>query len=173
MQQSQRSIDTATSTSPMASQQTLTLTSTRFEQGATIPKRYTCEGENISPALDWSDVPSGTKSLALVCEDPDAPSGMFIHWVMYDIPASERGLAENIAKSEVLPNGSRQGKNGAGKIGYTGPCPPPGKPHRYFFRLFALDAPVSFSQPPTRDELMAAIDAHILARGEVMGTYRR
>src|ERR1044071_5684722 len=109
--------------------QTLTVSSTAFKQGEAIPKRYSCVGDDISPALAWSGGPQRAQSYALVCEDPDAPSGMFIHWVMYNIPASERGLAENIERKDPLPNGTRQGTNGAGSPGYTGPCPPPAKPH--------------------------------------------
>jgi Raf kinase inhibitor-like YbhB/YbcL family protein len=160
-------------TSTSTQKQAITVTSASFKQGETIPKRYSCEGENISPAITWSAGPSGTKSYALVCEDPDAPSGMFIHWVMYNIPASEHGLAENIEKKDVLPNGTREGKNGAGNTGYTGPCPPPGKPHRYFFRVFALDTELNLSGDVTRDLLMAAIQSHILAEGSIMGTYQR
>jgi Raf kinase inhibitor-like YbhB/YbcL family protein len=156
-----------------AQKQAIAVTSAAFQQGDVIPKRYTCEGDNISPALAWSQGPEGTKTYALVCEDPDAPSGMFVHWVMYNIPASERGLAENIAKTDPLPNGTRQGKNGAAETGYTGPCPPPGKPHRYFFRVFALDTDVNISGDVTRDVLMGAIQPHIIAEGSVMGTYQR
>jgi len=98
---------------------------------------------------------------------------MFVHWVMYNIPAAERGLAENITKQDPLPNGARQGINGAKQMGYTGPCPPPGKPHHYHFRLFALDAMVNIPGDVTRDKLMSAIQPHILAQGEIVGLYQR
>jgi Raf kinase inhibitor-like YbhB/YbcL family protein len=163
----------ATDTAVVAQKQAIAVTSAAFQQGEPIPKRYSCDGDNISPALAWSVGPEGTKSYALVCEDPDAPSGMFVHWVMYNIPASERGLPENVQKSDPLPNGARQGKNGARQTGYTGPCPPPGKPHRYLFRVFALDTEVNLTGDVDHDALLSAIQSHILAEGSLMGTYQR
>lgn len=170
MREHQNSTDTAVTAA--VQKQSLTVTSAAFKQGAPIPTRYSCDGENISPALTWSAGPSGTKSFALVCEDPDAPSGMFVHWVMYNIPATERGVAENIEKNELLPNGTREGKNGAGQTGYTGPCPPPGKTHRYFFRVFALDTEMNLSGDVNRDLLMSAIQPHIIGQGASMGTFQ-
>ncbi len=152
---------------------TMKVSSTGFKNQSKILQRYSCQGENISPDLAWSSAPDGTKSIALVCEDPDAPHGTFIHWVMYNIPSSETGLAENIPQSESLPDGARQGQNGAGKVGYTGPCPPPGKPHRYYFRLYALDTQLAIAGDVTRDKLMSATQGHVLAKGELLGIYQR
>jgi Raf kinase inhibitor-like YbhB/YbcL family protein len=165
--QSDTSHATATATAA-----TITISSPAFQNGSSIPVRYTCQGENISPALTWSAAP-GAKSYALVCEDPDAPHGTFIHWVIYNIPPSEKGLAENIPQLATLPNGMKQGMNGANKVGYMGPCPPTGKPHRYYFRLYAVGETLNLSGDVTRDLLMAAIQGHIVGMGELMGTYQR
>ncbi|HWF43135.1 MAG TPA: YbhB/YbcL family Raf kinase inhibitor-like protein [Candidatus Kapabacteria bacterium] len=153
--------------------QTISVTSTAFQNESNIPRRFSCQGDNISPAISWSDVPNGTKSFALVLEDPDAPSGTFIHWVIWNIPASEKGLAENIPQQDSLPNGARQGTNGGNKIGYSGPCPPAGNAHRYYFRLYALDTNLDLPGNTTRDKLMSAIEGHILGEGELMGRYQR
>jgi len=123
--------------------------------------------------LAWGDAPGNIKSYALVCEDPDAPMGTFIHWVIYNIPASERGLAENIPTIDSLKNGTHQGKNGTNKIGYFGPCPPPGKLHHYHFKLFGLDQKLNLTGDITRDILISAIQGHIIAEGELVGTYMR
>ena len=151
----------------------LTISSSAFQNGQPVPQKYSCDGENISPALSWSAGPSQTRCFALVCEDPDAPHGTFIHWVMYNIPSSSTGLPENVKKTDALPDGTRQGKNGAGQMGYTGPCPPPGKLHHYHFKLFALDAMCNVPGTPDRDQLMSAIQGHIIAQGETVGTYQR
>src|SRR5579871_1978543 len=153
-------------TAEMTATAALSVSSSAFQNGQPVPQKYSCDGENISPALSWSAPPKGTQSFALVCEDPDAPHGTFIHWVMYNIPAGEHGLAENIQKTNALPNGTRQGKNGAGQMGYTGPCPPPGKLHHYHFKLFALDTKCNIPGDPDRDQLMSAIQGHILGQGE-------
>ena len=146
----------------------LTLTSTAFASGQRIPDAFTCEGENRSPALAWSGAPPATKSFVLLCEDPDAPMGTWVHWVIYNIGPSARGLVENgTAEGAVL------GRNSWGKSAYGGPCPPPGKPHRYFFRLYALDAPLALKVGAVRSEVHAAMKGHILATGELMGTYGR
>lgn len=152
---------------------TLELTSTAFQEGGTIPRRYTADGENLSPPLKWLDPPPGTQSLALVVEDPDAPRKTWSHWVVFNIPAESRELAEGVVPRESLPNGTLQGKNDFGKIGYGGPAPPPGNPHRYFFRLHALDRRVDLPASAERDELLEAIEGHVLAVGELMGTYGR
>ena len=157
----------------MTMEATMTLTTTAFKNNSPIPQRYTCQGEDLSPALGWSGAPSGTKSYALLCEDPDAPHGTYFHWVIYNIPPTERGLAENIAKRDTLPNGTRQGVNSAKQMGYMGPCPPPGGPHRYYFKLYALDAQINIPGEATRDQLLSAMQGHILAEGEVMGTYQK
>ena len=159
-------------TSPMAAA-SIPVHSSAFESNQSIPVRYTCQGDNISPALSWGAAPSGAKSFALLCEDPDAPRGTFIHWVMYNIPPTETGLVENVPQLATLPNGAKQGMNGAGKIGYKGPCPPTGKPHRYYFRLYAVGEMLNLSGDVTRDLLMAAIQGHVVGMGELMGTYQR
>jgi Raf kinase inhibitor-like YbhB/YbcL family protein len=152
---------------------TMTLSSTAFKNDSAIPQRFSCQGEDISPMLTWSSAPEETKSFALVIEDPDAPNGTFIHWVIYNIPSSEHGLAENIARRDPLPNGARQGTNSAQQLGYMGPCPPAGKAHRYYFKLFALDTEINIPGEATHDKLMSTIQGHILAKGEIMGTYQK
>ena len=118
------------------------LTSTAFTNGAPIPARYTCEGKDLSPPLRWSGVPAGAKSLALIADDPDAPVGTWVHWVLYDLPPSLAELSEDVPKTQTIAGGARQGLNDFRRPGYGGPCPPPGKPHRYFFKLYALDKPL-------------------------------
>ena len=151
---------------------TFTLTSTAFSHGQAIPSTYTCDGRDISPALAWTEPPSGTKSFALVSDDPDAPMGTWVHWVLYNLPASTRTLPEAYPTSAQLPGGSRQGKTDFGRAGYGGPCPPSGT-HRYFFKLYALDA--MFSLPPslTKNDLLKSIKGHVLAEAELMGKYGR
>ncbi|MFA5515353.1 MAG: YbhB/YbcL family Raf kinase inhibitor-like protein [Desulfuromonadales bacterium] len=137
-----------------------------------IPQHYTCDGDNVSPPLQWGDIPEGAKSLALIVEDPDAPGGAFIHWVMYNIPPDVRQLPEDVRRDETLPNGACQGINDFGKIGYGGPCPPGGN-HRYFFKLFALDVRLDLESGATREQLTEAMQGHILAATEIMGNYAR
>jgi Raf kinase inhibitor-like YbhB/YbcL family protein len=151
-----------------------TIHSTDFVPGDMISPRFTCSGQNYSPALNWGETPPGTASFALVCEDPDAPGGLFVHWVYYDIPGNVRGLPQRIETDGELPDGSRQGKNSFGKIGYSGPCPPPGRgPHRYFFKLYALETRLGLPPGQTRDDLMAAMEGHVLALAEVMARFER
>jgi len=141
--------------------------------GGEFPKRETCDGLNTSPQLAWSGAPPGTKSFALILDDPDAPGGTFTHWMVWNIPAGTHELPENLPKTAELTDGARQGHNDFGKVGYGGPCPPPGKPHRYFFRLFALDNAPAVKAGAGREELERALQGHILARGELMGRYAR
>jgi len=148
------------------------ISSPAFADGAAIPKKYTCEGEDVSPPLKWGPTPEGTKSFALISEDPDAPSGTWVHWVIYDIPGEVNELSENIAKSEVVLNGVKQGLNDFEKIGYGGPCPPAGKTHRYFFKIYALDSYVNLKSGALKEQLIKAIQSHILAEGQLIGTYR-
>jgi Raf kinase inhibitor-like YbhB/YbcL family protein len=148
------------------------LTSSAFTQGNPIPAVYTCNGKNISPPLEWADSPSGTQGLALIVDDPDAPGGTWTHWVIYNLPASKISLDEGIHPLERLPDGSLNGKNSWGKLGYGGPCPPSGT-HRYFFKLYALDHPLSLSPGASAAQLVKAMQGHILATAELMGTYRR
>ncbi len=149
------------------------LTSPDFEEGAPIPRENTCEGEDISPTLQWADVPERAKSLALICDDPDAPRGTWVHWVMYGLPADVTELVARVPPSAVLPSGAFQGFNDFGKTGYGGPCPPRGSPHRYFFRLYALDAELQVKPPVRKDDLVRAMKGHIIAEASLMGTYRR
>jgi Raf kinase inhibitor-like YbhB/YbcL family protein len=149
------------------------LTSPAFANGAVIPKEYTADGRDISPPLSWSEVPAGTKTFALLCEDPDAPRGLWVHWVIFNIPASTQSLPPGVPPHDTLPDGSRQGRNDFGRIGYGGPSPPRGKPHRYFFRLYALDTAVGLPPGATRDMLLKAMHGHILDQAELMGTYGR
>lgn len=137
-----------------------------------IPAQYTCTGSDVSPALTWSEPPAGTQSFALIMDDPDAPAGTWVHWVLFNIPASARGLAEAIPVGETLPDGSMQGRNSSGELGYNGPCPPSGT-HRYFFKLYALDEMLGLSAGADKGELLKAMEGHILAQGELMGTFSR
>ncbi len=152
---------------------TIELTSPAFEEGGTIPSKFTCVGEDVSPHLEWADVPEGTKSLALICDDPDAPIGTWVHWVIYGIPAGTMSLAEGVPADETVEGVALQGKNDFKRIGYGGPCPPPGKPHRYFFKLYALDTELDLKPGATKKDLEKAMKDHILARGQLMGTFQR
>ncbi|MCD6419216.1 MAG: YbhB/YbcL family Raf kinase inhibitor-like protein [Synergistetes bacterium] len=144
-----------------------------FREGGLIPKIHTCDGKDISPQLTWSDAPDGTESFALICDDPDAPAGVWVHWVIYNIPKNMKELKQNIPKKETLPDGTKQGKNDFGKIGYGGPCPPHGRPHRYFFKLYALDTLLNARAGITKQELLQLIEGHILSTAETYGKYGR
>jgi Raf kinase inhibitor-like YbhB/YbcL family protein len=148
------------------------ITSSVFEDGGLIPAKYTCDGADMSPALRWDVVPEGTKSIALICDDPDAPMGTFVHWVIFGLPAETRELAENIPSDETLPNGAKQGKSDFGRIGYGGPCPPSGT-HRYFFKIYALDTEVDLAAGASKRELVKAMEGHILGQGQLIGKYKR
>ena len=152
---------------------TLELKSPDFSSGASIPKQFSCDGADISPALAWNDPPAATQSFALIADDPDAPVGTWVHWVLFDLPANARSLPQNVPKQEQLADGSRQGRNDFRKIGYSGPCPPPGKPHRYFFKLYALDTKLNLQPGATKKDVERAMRGHILAQGEWMGRYAR
>ena len=145
------------------------LTTTAFQNGGFIGKKFTCDGPDISPALAWTEPPAGTKSLAVIVDDPDAPAGTWVHWVLYDLPGDARELGEGVAKDRQLPDGARQGRNDFGKIGYNGPCPPKGGPHRYFFKLYALDHKTSLKPGASKTELERAMKGHILGEAEVIG----
>jgi Raf kinase inhibitor-like YbhB/YbcL family protein len=149
------------------------VTSKLISPGAEFPKRNTCQGEDVSPPLAWAGAPANTQSFALILDDPDAPVGTFTHWLVWNLPAATTELAENLPKTPQLPGGGAQGRNDFGKVGYGGPCPPPGKPHRYYFRLFALDATLAVKPGAGRRELERALEGHILARGELMGRFAR
>ncbi len=151
---------------------TLSISSTAFAAGKPIPAVYSCKGRSVSPPLAWAGTPATTKSFALILDDPDAPSGTFVHWVIYNIPASSGSLPEAVPASAQLPDGSVQGNNGAGQLGYTGPCPPSGT-HRYFFKLYALDAALTLPSGASKDQLLKAMQGHVLAQGELMGTFSK
>jgi Raf kinase inhibitor-like YbhB/YbcL family protein len=153
--------------------QSMQLTSTAFAQGQPIPAAYTCTGKNISPGLKWSGVPDGAKSLVLIADDPDAPMGTWVHWVLYDLPPATKELAEDLQKSQYISGGGTQGLNDFKHLGYGGPCPPPGKPHRYFFKLYALDKMLELKPGATKKAVEQAMEKHVLAQGELMGTYKR
>jgi Raf kinase inhibitor-like YbhB/YbcL family protein len=142
-----------------------------FGDGETIPSEFTCDGEDRRPTLRWEDAPEGTQSFALICDDPDAPSGTWVHWTIFNIPGPVGSLADS-AEAE-LPQGAIEGRNSWGRVGYGGPCPPPGKPHRYFFKLYALDVALALDSHADRQRLLAAMEGHVLAEAQVMGTYGR
>lgn len=141
--------------------------SAAFEHGKPIPQKYTCQGENVSPELSFHDLPEKAESLVLIVDDPDAPSGTFDHWIAWNIPAKTKSLAEGIKALNF------QGKNSYGKKGYNGPCPPPGKAHRYFFKLYALDEMLSLPEGADKKRVESAMEGRILAMAELMGTYQR
>ena len=152
----------------------LELTSDAFGNGQSIPAKYSCIGKNISPALSWNEPPAGTHSFALIVDDPDAPMGTWVHWVLFNIPADRRSLEENlpITGKNIDPNAIYVGKNSSGNIGYDGPCPPGGT-HRYYFKLYALDTTISLLPGATKDQVLKEMDGHILAHGELMGTFSK
>jgi Raf kinase inhibitor-like YbhB/YbcL family protein len=163
-------------TSSVAAEKTkreiMQLTSTAFAEGASIPAKHTCDDRNVSPPLSWSGVPSGAKALVLIVDDPDAPSGTWVHWVLYDLPATVSELAEDVAKSQYSA-GAKQGLNDFKHLGYGGPCPPPGKPHRYFFKLYAVDVPLDLKPGLTGKEVERALEKHVIGQAQLMGTYKR
>ncbi|MBI4757914.1 MAG: YbhB/YbcL family Raf kinase inhibitor-like protein [Chloroflexi bacterium] len=148
------------------------LASTAFAPGKPIPRKYTCDGENISPPLQWGDPPQPTRSFALIADDPDAPAGTWVHWVLYNLPAGARALPEAVRSDATLPDGSRHGQNSWRRLGYGGPCPPSGT-HRYFFKLYALDTVLDLAAGASKEQLLQAMKGHILAQTEVMGLYAR
>ena len=150
----------------------LSITSPAFDHGDPIPVRYTCDGEDVSPRLEWENVPDGTKSIALIVDDPDAPGGTFVHWVVYDLPAGSDRLVAMMSDTSLEALGGTSGGNDFGKTGYGGPCPPPGEQHRYFFKLYALDTMLDLVDSATKSELLQAMNGHVLAQGELMGTYQ-
>jgi Raf kinase inhibitor-like YbhB/YbcL family protein len=147
--------------------------SAAFKEGAFIPDRFSCQGENVSPPLKWTDPPAGSRSLALIVDDPDAPAGTWTHWVVFNLPAQTKAMDENAPKQDKLPNGGLQGSTSFGSIGYGGPCPPPGKAHRYFFRLYALDTVLSLKPGAAREDVVAASKGHTLGEAQLMGRFKR
>jgi len=148
------------------------LRSTSFDEGARIPRRNTCDGEDISPDLSWTDVPEKTASVALIVDDPDAPRGNWVHWVLFDLPPTVLGLPEKVPSKSVLETGGVHGKNDFGKLGYGGPCPPSGT-HRYFFSLSALDVELRLPPGSTREQVEKAMQGHVLAEARLTGKYSR
>ena len=149
------------------------LTSPVFDNGQPIPIDYTGDGKDISPALQWKGMPEEAKSIAIICEDPDAPRGIFVHWIIFNINPKAGGLPEGVPASEVLQGGMRQGTNSFDKVGYRGPSPPKGPAHRYFFRLYALDTMLDVPQGARKAQLLEAMQGHVVAEGELMGSYKR
>lgn len=158
---------------PGAGKMTISISSSAFQNGADIPRKFTCDGADVSPDLSWTDPPAGTQSFALIADDPDAPVGTWTHWVLFDLPASTRQLSENVSKVDELPGGGRQGRNDFKRIGYGGPCPPPGKPHRYFFKLYAVGRKLELKAGASKQEVEQALQGHTLAKAELMGKYKR
>lgn len=151
----------------------LAVRSLGWESGGKIPGQYTADGADRSPKIQFSEVPAGVRSFALVFDDPDAPGGTWVHWVIYNIPPTARGLGEGVPRTETLPDGARQGRNSWDEIGYQGPSPPPGKPHRYILHLYALSRPLDAGPGLTARDLEAAIRPHVLAEASYLGTYGR
>jgi Raf kinase inhibitor-like YbhB/YbcL family protein len=153
----------------------LSVQSRSFSSGGTIPQKYTCDGADVSPLLSWSGAPEGTREFALLCEDPDAPGGTFVHWVLWGIPKGTTQLAEGVAAGDDVPSlgQAHQGTNGFRARGYRGPCPPPGKPHHYHFRLYALGTRLDLAAGASIERVREAMHGHVLAEGEIVGTYGR
>src|SRR6266702_64044 len=151
----------------------LELKSPAFRDGGAIPQNFTCDGGDTSPALTWNAPPAGTKSFALIVDDPDAPGTTWVHWVVFNLPAEARGLPEAVPRGEQIKGGGSQGRNDFPQIGYGGPCPPPGKPHRYFFKLYALDTKLNLKVGATKADVERAMKGHILANAELIGRYGR
>ncbi|HEY2082759.1 MAG TPA: YbhB/YbcL family Raf kinase inhibitor-like protein [Verrucomicrobiae bacterium] len=158
---------------PPETHQQMNITSSAFKNGQPIPSPYTCDGKNISPPLAWNGAPRNAASLVLIVDDPDAPSGVWTHWVIFDLPADSSGLPEGASKTEPVAGNAKEGVNDFKKIGYSGPCPPAGKQHRYFFKIYALDITLGLQPGAPRKAIEAAMTKHILAQGQLMGTYQR
>ena len=148
------------------------LTSPAFKEGGMIPSKYTCDGEDISPPLKWDNVPPGTVSIAIISDDPDAPMGTWVHWVLFNLQAKTRELKENFPNDETLEDGSRQGVTDFGATGYGGPCPPGGV-HRYFFKIYALDVKIDLVSIVDKEALLSEMEEHIIGQGQLMGKYKR
>jgi len=149
------------------------LSSPAFQANGSIPVKYTCDGPNVSPSLSWTGVPARTKSLVLIVDDPDAAGGTWVHWVLFDLPVTATSVPEGQPKTQYLPGGAKQGLNDFQHLGYGGPCPPRGKPHRYFFKLYALDIELELKPGATKQDVEKAFDRHVLAHCQTIGTYQR
>lgn len=161
--------DTALTEKKEVSMPKIKVTSPAFEQDSMIPMRFTCEGDDIAPEIKWKNLPEKAKTLVLICDDPDAPHGTWVHWVVYNIPASDTSFS---AKNSADGDSFVFGKNSWGKTSYGGPCPPSGT-HRYFFKLYAIDTDLKLKAGATKEELLRAMDGHVLAQGELMGKYKK
>ena len=166
-------VTTGSMMAPPETHRKMELSSAAFKDGQPIPNRYTCDDKNISPALAWNGAPAGTKSLALIVDDPDSPTGVWTHWIVFNIPADASALDEDAAKSQTSPAGLRMGLNDFKNAGYGGPCPPAGKAHRYYFKILALDITLDLPAGASRQAVDAAIAKHVLSQGQLMGTYQR
>ncbi|MBU1076971.1 MAG: YbhB/YbcL family Raf kinase inhibitor-like protein [Spirochaetes bacterium] len=151
----------------------LQISSPSFQDGEMIPAKHTCDGDDLSPALEWSKVPDGTRSIAVICDDPDAPAGEWVHWVLFNLSGNIKRLADGIPADKALPNGAKQGVNDFNRIGYGGPCPPGRTVHRYFFKVFALNTNLELDSGITKFDLIKAMESHILAKGQLTGKYSR
>ena len=151
----------------------LSVSSLAFREGESIPAKYTCQGQDVSPPLAWSEPPVGTQPFALIVDDPDAPGGTFTHWVLFNLPANTRELPEGVDVGGQLGSVALQGKNDFGRTGYRGPCPPPGAPHHYQFTLYALDQSLDLRPGASKKQVLQAMQGHVLARGQCTGTYQR
>ncbi len=158
---------------PQVKTMEIKLTSTAFKEGENIPSKYTCEGVNISPELKWKDSIKEARTYAIILDDPDAPGGDFVHWVIYNIPSNIYELHEDITPTRNIPDEVMQGTNSFGRIGYRGPCPPEGNAHRYFFRIYALDTALHLKDGAEKYQLEKAMQGHIIAQGKLMGMYKR
>lgn len=151
----------------------LNLTSSVFENGGYIPDRYTCDGKNYSPPLSWNEAPGKVKSFALIVDDPDAPAGTWVHWLLYNLPAESEGLEENISNKKLNSLKIKQGKNDFGQLSYGGPCPPPGPAHKYLFKLYALNKKITIKEGATKSEIIDQIQGHIISEAKLVGFYQR
>jgi hypothetical protein len=158
---------------PPETHRQMEISSSAFKNGQPIPSLYTCDDKNISPPLAWNGAPRNAASLVLIVDDPDAPAGVWTHWVVFDLPADSSGLPESASKTEPVAGNAKQGVNDFKKVGYSGPCPPAGKQHRYFFKIYALDITLGLQPGASRKAVEAAMTKHILAQGQFMGTYQR
>jgi len=149
------------------------LSSPAYSNGGEIPRKFTCEGPNVSPALNWGEPPAGAQSFGLIMDDPDAPAKTWVHWVLFDLPPSIRSLQEGLSKAPEMPDGSRQGRNDFGRVGYEGPCPPHGPAHHYSLRLYALDVRLNLKPGSSKVDVEKAMKGHILAQAELIGKYKR
>jgi Raf kinase inhibitor-like YbhB/YbcL family protein len=158
---------------PLAAAGKLEVSSPAFSEGKSIPKKYTGAGDDVSPPLKWGKVPAGTKSIAVICDDPDAPKKTWVHWVLFNLPPDTKELPEGVEKKKTLSSKAKQGKNDMKKIGYNGPYPPKGKAHHYHFKVYALDKKLSLKAGSTKKKLLANMKGHILAEGQLIGTFKR